>query len=420
MPFEMIRGALACDGVSLEDLAREHGTPLYVYSAATLIENIRRLQSAFAGFDALAAYSVKANSNLAVLRLALREGCGLDIVSGGELLRARAAGAAMDRVIFAGVGKSEAEIAEGLRAGIGMFNVESTAEVSQIDAVAQALGRRARIALRVNPHVEVETHRYITTGTAENKFGIDFTLLPQAVEAVDRSKMIDLAGLHCHIGSQILDAAPYRRAAERAGELIDELRRQGHTVTHLNLGGGHGIAYQAGQSALSPAQVADAVGPTLRRLRVKLILEPGRSLAGPAGVLLTRVMIIKRGVKKTFAIVDAAMNDLMRPCLYGAHHRIEPVREDVRGNTCTEMDIVGPVCESSDFLAKDRPMPMLSEGDLLAVRDAGAYGMVMASNYNTRARAAELLVLDGQAHVVRPRETVESLLAADRIPSALA
>lgn len=420
MPFEMIRGALACDGVSLEDLAREHGTPLYVYSAATLIENIRRLQSAFAGFDALAAYSVKANSNLAVLRLALREGCGLDIVSGGELLRARAAGAAMDRVIFAGVGKSEAEIAEGLRADIGMFNVESTAEVSQIDAVAQALGRRARIALRVNPHVEVETHRYITTGTAENKFGIDFTLLPQAVEAVDRSKMIDLAGLHCHIGSQILDAAPYRRAAERAGELIDELRRQGHAVTHLNLGGGHGIAYQAGQSALSPAQVADAVGPTLRRLRVKLILEPGRSLAGPAGVLLTRVMIIKRGVKKTFAIVDAAMNDLMRPCLYGAHHRIEPVREDVRGNTCTEMDIVGPVCESSDFLAKDRPMPMLSEGDLLAVRDAGAYGMVMASNYNTRARAAEILVLDGQAHVVRPRETVESLLAADRIPSALA
>lgn len=420
MPFEMIRGALACDGVSLEDLAREHGTPLYVYSAATLIENIRRLQSAFAGFDALAAYSVKANSNLAVLRLALREGCGLDIVSGGELLRARAAGAAMDRVIFAGVGKSEAEIAEGLRADIGMFNVESTAEVSQIDAVAQALGRRARIALRVNPHVEVETHRYITTGTAENKFGIDFTLLPQAVEAVDRSKMIDLAGLHCHIGSQILDAAPYRRAAERAGELIDELRRQGHAVTHLNLGGGHGIAYQAGQSALSPAQVADAVGPTLRRLRVKLILEPGRSLAGPAGVLLTRVMIIKRGVKKTFAIVDAAMNDLMRPCLYGAHHRIEPVREDVRGNTCTEMDIVGPVCESSDFLAKDRPMPMLSEGDLLAVRDAGAYGMAMASNYNTRARAAEILVLDGQAHVVRPRETVESLLAADRIPSALA
>jgi diaminopimelate decarboxylase len=419
MGFEMIAGALCCDGVSLEGLAREHGTPLYVYSAATLVANVRRLREAFREFDTLIAYSVKANSNVAVLRVALREGCGLDIVSGGELKRAQAAGADCAKIIFAGVGKTDAEIADGLRAGIGMFNVESTGEIAQIDAVAQGLGKRARIAIRVNPHVKADTHHYITTGTAENKFGIDFTLLNQTVAAVASAKMVDLIGIHCHIGSQILDADPYRLAAERVGEIVDNLRRDGHAITHLNIGGGHGIAYQAGQTALDPAKVAEAVAPTLRRLEAKVILEPGRSMIGPAGVLVARVTNIKRAVKKTFVITDVAMNDLLRPSLYQAYHGIDPVLESVRGNTCTEVDVVGPICESGDFLAKDRPLPMVAPGDLLAVRDAGAYGMVMASNYNTRPRGAEILVLDGAPHVVRKRETVEGLIAADQVPAAL-
>jgi diaminopimelate decarboxylase len=419
MGFEMSHGTLTCDGVSLTTLAERHGTPLCVYSAETLLGNLRRLRAAFEGLNALIAYSVKANSNLAILRLAVREGCGLDIVSVGELRRAQAVGAPPGSIIFAGVGKTEEEIAEALRAGIGMFNVESVGEVQMIDSAAKRLGQRAPIALRVNPNVKADTHRYITTGTDENKFGIDFALIDRAVEAVRTSQSLDLIGLHCHIGSQILDAAPYRRAAERVAEIVERLRAEGHRITHVNFGGGHGIAYEEGQEALDPAEVAEALRPTIQRLGVIPILEPGRSLAGPAGVLVTRVVNVKRGIKKTFVIVDAAMNDLIRPSLYSAHHRIEPVREAARTREAIEVDVVGPVCESGDFLAKGRRLPLPAPGDLLAVRDAGAYGMVMASNYNTRPRAAEVLVLDGKAHVVRRRETIEELLAADVVPDEL-
>lgn len=419
MGFQHVHGALACDGVSLAALAAEHGTPLYVYSAETLRANIRRLRAAFDDLGALIAFSVKANSNLAVCRLALREGCGLDIVSGGELRRALAAEADPAKIIFAGVGKTRDEIAEALRAGIGMFNVESIGEIQTVDDIAHALGLRGRVALRVNPNVKADTHHYITTGTDENKFGIDFALIETAVAAVKAAKAVDLVGLHCHIGSQILDPEPYRRAAERVAELVERLRADGHAITHVNFGGGHGIAYRDDQTPLSPEKVADALRPTIRRLGITPVLEPGRSLVGPAGVLVTRVINVKHGVKKVFVIVDAAMNDLLRPSLYSAYHRIEPVAESARDNTRATVDIVGPVCESGDFLAKDRLLPLPVPGDLLAVRDAGAYGMVMASNYNTRPRPAEILVLDGTAHVVRRRETVEDLLAPEAIPPAL-
>jgi diaminopimelate decarboxylase len=419
MAFERVSGNLACDDVSLAELAERHGTPLYVYSGDTLVANIRRLHEGFKDLNPLIAFSIKANSNLAVIRLAVREGCGLDIVSVGELQRALRVGVDPGRVIFAGVGKTDEEITEAIQAEIGMFNVESVGEIAMIDGAAKRLGKRARIALRVNPNVKADTHKYITTGTTENKFGIDFALIDSAIEAFRAAEAVDLIGLHCHIGSQILDAKPYRLAAERLGEVVDRLREQGLDITHINFGGGHGIAYEEGQTALDPAQVAEAIRPTVERLGIRPILEPGRSLAGPAGVFVTRVVNVKRGVAKTFVIVDGAMNDLLRPSLYSAHHRVTPVSDVARGNTRTEVDIVGPVCESGDFLAKDRLLPLPAAGDLLAILDAGAYGMVMASNYNSRPRAAEILLLDGEAHVIRRRETLEDLLGLESIPAPL-
>ncbi len=419
MGFERSSGGLGCDGVGLGALAEEHGTPLYIYSGETLLANIRRARAAFDAQGALIAYSIKACSNLALLRLAVREGCGLDIVSVGELRRALAVGADASTIIFAGVGKRRDEIAEALDAGIGMFNVESVCEIEAINAVATERGKRAPIALRVNPNVRADTHHHITTGTSENKFGIDLALIERAVEAVRGADQVDLVGLHCHIGSQILDVAPFARAAERVAELAERLRGEGHPITHLNFGGGHGIAYEDGQTALDPAAVAAAFAPIVERLGVTPILELGRSLVGPAGVLLTRVTGVKRGVAKTFVIVDAAMNDLLRPSLYTAHHGVEPVSDAALANETTTVDVVGPICESGDFIAKDRALPLPAEGDLLAVRDAGAYGMTMASNYNTRPRPAEVLVLDGAPHLVRRRETIEELFATETVPSAL-
>jgi diaminopimelate decarboxylase len=420
MGFEMQGAGLACDGVDLTEIAAEHGTPLYVYSGDLFTANIRRLQAAFEGLNALFAYSVKASSNQALLALALREGCGLDIVSGGELQRALAVGADPKGIIFAGVGKTPEEITAALRADIGMFNVESIGEIDHIDKAAEALGVRGRIALRVNPDVRADTHAYITTGTTENKFGIDFKLIDQAMEAVRRAKHVDLIGLHCHIGSQILDAEPYRQAAERVVDIVERLREGGNEITHVNFGGGHGIAYKRDQTALDPTTVAKALRPIVEGLGVRPILEPGRSLIGPAGILLTRVINVKVGVKKRFVIVDAAMNDLIRPPLYQAYHRITAVAAGSAEATRTEVDVVGPVCESTDFLAKDRLMPLPGTGDLLAVHDAGAYGIVMASNYNTRPRVAEVLVLEGRAHLVRRRDTIEEILASENVPESLA
>jgi diaminopimelate decarboxylase len=419
MGFEQRRGALHCDGVNLATVAEEHGTPLYVYSADTLRANIRGLHEAFAKHDPWIAYSVKACSNLAICQLAVNEGCGLDIVSGGELARAQAIGADPTRIIFAGVGKTDSEIDAALRADIGMFNVESIPEVAQIDRVAGDVGRQASIALRVNPNVKAETHRYITTGTTENKFGIDFKLLGQAIEAVEAAKHVTLTALHCHIGSQILDAEPYRRAAERVAELVEEARGRGHEITHVNFGGGHGIAYQEDQTALAPERVAEALEPIIEQLGVTPILEPGRSLVGPAGALITRVINVKRGVQKTFVIVDGAMNDFLRPSLYSDYHRIAPVSEEACGREATEVDVVGPVCESGDFLAQGRSMPLPEPGELLALLDAGAYGFVMASNYNTRPRPCEVVVLDGSAYLVRRRESVADLLAFENVPGHL-
>lgn len=417
MGFERVNGTLTCDGISVEKLANLNGTPLYIYSGETLLTNIRRLKEAMAQFNPWIAYSVKANSNLAMCRLAVREGCGLDIVSVGELRRALAVGADASKIIFAGVGKTPAELAEAIRAEIGMFNVESTSEIAMIDEAAKRLGKRARIALRINPNVKADTHKYMTTGTTENKFGIDFALIDDAIAAVKETEMVDLVGLHCHIGSQILDATPYGRAAERVGEIVDRLRAQGMDITHINFGGGYGIAYEQGQTALDPAKVAEAIKPTIARLGITPIFEPGRSLAAPAGIFVSRVIIVKRGVAKTFVITDGAMNDLIRPSLYSAFHRIEPVV--AKEGEVGPVDIVGPVCESGDYLGKDREMPLPEVTDLIAVFDAGAYGMVMASNYNTRPRAAEILVLGGEAHIVRQRETLDELLAQDTVPAAI-
>ncbi len=409
-------GRMMIEKVALAALAKKYGTPLYVYSHAQLVENLRRLRESFAPVAPLIAYSMKANSNGAILRTLLAEGAGLDIVSGGELVRGLAAGAPADKIIFAGVGKTRAEIEAALRAGILAFNVESEPEAEAIDEVARKLRRRAPIALRVNPDVDAVTHRYITTGKKENKFGIAWDKIRKLCRRLAALKGIELVGLHMHIGSQIVQADPYVEALGRVAELLAVLRRDGHPLRLLNLGGGYGIAYEDGKSPLDMADLAARLVPALAALEARIILEPGRSIVGPAGVLLTRVEYLKLGESRRFAIVDAAMNDLVRPSLYQAYHRIEPAEAPRRGRR-QAYDIVGPICESGDFLAKERELAPLAAGDLLVVRDAGAYGMAMASNYNSRGRAAEVLVKGARHGLARRRETVADLVAAEELPS---
>lgn len=411
--FEYRNGELHCESTPLRLIADAVGTPTYVYSRATLVENYRAYAAAFAGSPHVIAYSIKANANLGVLALLAREGAGADVVSGGELFRALKAGVPPKKMVFSGVGKSREEMRDALKADILMFNVESAAELALLDRVAQEMGVRVPVALRVNPDVDPQTHPYIATGLRSSKFGIPIAEAPAEYEKAHRLAGIEVVGIHMHIGSQLIKVAPIADALARVVDLAGTLRACGIPIRHLDIGGGLGIRYRDEQPA-SPRELAEAVLPAVRSLGVTLILEPGRSMVGNAGLLLTRVLYNKETGDRRFVVVDAAMNDLIRPSLYDAYHEIVPVRE-ARGRPSLTVDVVGPICESGDFLAKDRALSPVAEGDLLAVMSAGAYGFAMASNYNTRPRAAEVLV-DGSRHgIVRRRESYEDLIAGESV-----
>jgi diaminopimelate decarboxylase len=422
--FSYRDGRLYCEDLPVTELAERHGTPLYVYSQAAFLDQLHTLQTAFAELDPLVCYSVKANSNLGILKVLAGHGCGFDVVSGGELLRVRTAGGDPHNTVFAGVGKTDEEIRAGLDAGVLMFNVESEAELDAIARVAQAHNRIAPIALRVNPDVDPKTHRYTSTGKKESKFGMDIDRSLALAQVVARTSGVSMIGMHMHIGSQITTVDPYASAVAKGVEIIGRLRAMGHPVRWYNMGGGFGIAYR-GHEARGIEEFARAIVPAVKATDCRLALEPGRVIAGNAGVLVSRVLYTKRSGEKRFLIQDAAMNDLIRPALYESFHRIWPVEvpaglpappEDFEAASpgTDPWDVVGPICESGDFLAKDRPLPNLDRGALLATFSAGAYGMVMASNYNTRPRAAEILVNGSKARVVRRRETYEDLLGPER------
>ena len=408
---------LLAEAVPLQKLADRYGTPLYVYSAAAIGQRYRQFEEAFAACDHTVCYSVKANSNLSVLKLLASLGSGFDIVSGGELHRVlQASRNKAGKVVFSGVGKRIDEIDFALRTGILMFNVESPSELRLLSARATHLRRTARFAIRVNPDVDANTHPYISTGLHEHKFGVPMREAPELYRLGAGSRHLEAAGVSVHIGSQITDVAPFREAMQRVATLVKSLRSVGLDIRYVDAGGGLGISYAKNPRGKYPARVkayASAVLRPLHRLGVHVLLEPGRAIVGPAGLLLTRVLYRKHNDGRQFLIVDAAMNDLMRPSLYGAHHEIAPVALDPTNSRTTEVDVVGPVCESGDFFARHRDMPDVKEGDLLAILDAGAYGMSLASNYNTRPRAAEVLVDGSRATLIRRRESFHDLLATE-------
>jgi len=396
---------MSCELVPLSDLVERFGTPLYVYSAKSIRERVRGFAGTFGGVSRIC-YSVKANSNLSILRMLAKMGCGFDVVSGGELERVlRADRRAAKRVVFSGVGKTAAEIDAALKAGILLFNLESAAEMEVVAARAERLKRIARIAWRVNPDVPADTHPYISTGLRKHKFGVPIGEARELYAAAARLKYLQVAGVSVHIGSQITQFASFRAAMERVSELVRQLQSDGHKIRYVDAGGGLGINYDGPQHfSTVVADYADAVTRPLRELKLKVLLEPGRSIIGPGGALLTKVLYRKTNGGKRFVVVDAAMNDLIRPALYQAEHQIVPV-EDVQAAP-EIVDVVGPVCESGDFFAHDRTLPMVGAGDVLAILDAGAYGMALASNYNTRSRPAEVLVDGISAKLIRRRETV--------------
>ena len=407
---------LYCEDVPLRKIAEEVGTPCYVYSHATLRQHFTVFDGAFGDVPHLTCFSVKANSNIAVLRLFGSLGGGVDIVSGGELFRARKAGIPADRIVYSGVGKTIPEIDYALKEGILMFNIESNQELEAIDKRAAALGCKARISLRVNPDVDPNTHPYISTGMKKNKFGI---AIDSALKAYDRAremKSIEILGVDCHIGSQLTEIAPFIDALKRLRHLIDRLSDMGIPIRYLDLGGGLGIIYDR-ESPPHPFEYAQAILQELKGLACTLIFEPGRVIVGNAGVLLGKVLYTKKGQNKSFVITDAAMNDLVRPSLYGSYHLIQPLEKRERETQI--VDVVGPICESGDFLAKDRSLPMVQPGDHLAVMSAGAYGFTMSSNYNSRPRAAEVLVHGDRYNVIRDRETWQDLVSHEIIPDFL-
>ena len=412
MPFTYRSGVLCADEVPLDEIARRFGTPCFVYSATAVENAYREFAQALKGRDAQVCYSVKANSNLAILALLARLGAGFDIVSGGELARVLAAGGEARKTLFSGVGKSEAEIRFALEKGIGCINLESEAELARVDATARSLGRRAPIAFRVNPDIDARTHPYISTGLRETKFGVAHDEAERLYERARQMANVELVGIGCHIGSLLQDTAPFVAAAERLIALVDRLEGAGIRLKHIDVGGGIGIRYRD-EAPQPPAAFVSGVLAALGERRHVVILDPGRSLVGNAGALLTRVEYVKPGAAKSFLVVDAAMNDLIRPALYGAWHEVRTVKESADG--AAVYDVVGPVCESADFLAKDRRLAAAA-GDLLGIMSSGAYAMAMSSNYNTRPRAAEVLVTGGAAHLVRRRESVEELFALERIP----
>jgi diaminopimelate decarboxylase len=425
--FHYRQNQLFVEDIPLAEIASRFGTPCYVYSRAALADGFRQFQQALAGRDHLVCYAVKANSSLAILNVFAKLGAGFDIVSGGELLRVLAAGGDAGKVVFSGVGKSVAEMRMALEAGILCFNVESAAELERLNQVAGEMGRVAPVSLRVNPDVDPKTHPYISTGLKQSKFGVAYADALALYRKAAGMAHLRITGLDCHIGSQLTEQSPFLAAAEKVLALADALAREGMALEHLDLGGGLGIRYRD-ETPPAIAAYAGAIRDAVQGRHEKLLLEPGRALVGNAGALLTRVEYLKPGEAKHFAIVDAAMNDLMRPALYDAYHEILPVEREPspqpspasggRGESERQSlvyEVVGPVCESGDFLGHDRELA-IAQGDVLAVMSAGAYGMSMSSNYNTRPRAAEILVDGAYAEVVRARETVEQLFSNERIP----
>ncbi len=408
--FHRKNGVLWCEDVPVDDLAKRFGTPLYVYSQRTYIEHYDKLDKAFADVPHRICYSVKANGNLAILRTLAARGSGADVVSGGELHRALAAGIPADKIVYSGVGKTVPELELAVQVGILAINVENVEELRVLSEVAVRLGKKQGCAFRVNPDVDPHTHDYLTTGRAENKFGIPLADVGQAAELAAALPGVEMIGLDFHIGSQILEPGPYQEALRQAREVIETLRGRGFPVHHLDIGGGLAVRYDH-ERPMTADQFHDEIVHLVQDLDLELILEPGRFVIGPAGILLTEVQFIKETPNKRFVIVDAGMNDLIRPALYDAMHRIEPIA-DVAGEL-TVADVVGPVCESGDFLGKDRMLPPLKRGDRIAVFTVGAYGFVMSSNYNLRPRAAEVLVDGDRVELVRRRETWDDLLALE-------
>ena len=415
--FKYKNGELYCEGVPVRTVAQRVGTPFYLYSSNTLSNHFRAFDSAFAGVEHVICFALKSNSNSAVLRLLGREGAGADIVSGGELFRALRAGIDPHKIVYAGVGKRRDEIEYALKVGILMFNVESGEELLALDRAAKEMHAIARIALRVNPDIDPKTHAYISTGLKENKFGIP---IDQALEFYQTAKglaNLEVVGVHQHIGSQITEVQPFVDALEKLVGFVNELKSAGIRIQYINIGGGLGIPYKDETPPL-PKDLAQAIRPLLKNCECTIVMEPGRAIVGNAGILVTSALYHKDGGEKRFLIVDAGMNDLIRPSLYEAYHDIRPVVEPAKAAEAV-FDVVGPICESGDFLAKDRTMPEIHQGELLAVMSAGAYGFSMSSNYNSRPRAAEVLVRGNDYYVVRERETYTDLVNGEKVPQWL-
>ena len=409
--FHYKEGKLFCEQVDLEEIARSAGTPCYVYSGQSILTAWQAYDDSLGDLPHMVCYAVKANSSLAVLAMLARAGSGFDIVSGGELFRVLKAGGDPDRIVFSGVGKTAAEIELALRSGILNFNCESEGELSEIDLIAGKLGLTAQFSLRVNPDVDAVTHPYISTGLRDHKFGIDIAAAAGVYGRTRAMRNLRASGVSCHIGSQILDYSPILEAAGKVLSLIETLQADGFAIDHIDLGGGLGIAYQAADQAPGIRDFITDLRDRIGRARLTVMIEPGRSIVGPAGVLLTRVLYRKKSPAKEFVVVDAAMNDLIRPALYKAHHEVMPLRQ--MEGTPVVADIVGPVCETGDFLARDREMADVQPGDYLAVSSAGAYGFVQASNYNSRPRGAEVLVEGNRWRVIRSRETNDDLIRGE-------
>lgn len=405
--FELKKNELFAENISVSELAHEYGTPLYVYSAATLRRHYEAFDSAFSGLDHMTCFSVKANSNISVLKLLAEKGAGMDIVSGGELYRALKAGVPAKSIVYSGVGKKAYEIAEALKADILMFNVESVAELHRINEVAGQMSKTARISFRINPDVDPKTHPYISTGMKKNKFGLEIENAFEAYKTAKELPNVEPIGMDCHIGSQLTEIAPFLEALEKLLKFNQRLKDVGIEISILDLGGGLGITYDE-EEPPHPKEFGEALTAALKDEGLKVILEPGRVIAGNSGILVTEVVYTKKSPTKDFLIVDAGMNDLIRPSLYGSFHRLDEVTKNDRAEV--EYDVVGPICESGDFIARDRKLPEMKQGELLAVYSAGAYGFTMASNYNSRPRAAEVIVDGDDVIVARRRESYEDLI----------
>jgi diaminopimelate decarboxylase len=417
--FKYKNNQLYCEGVKVEELARKFRTPLYIYSYQTLIDHFMKLKTALRQLNPLVCYSVKANSNLAILRALVDKGAGLDIVSGGELFRALKVGCPPEKIVYASVGKTASEIEEAIRRGILFFNVESLPELANINQIAKRLNRRASVSIRINPDVEPATHKFITTGKITNKFGIDFDTAYKIFLIGLNFSNIDILGLHIHIGSQITSSAPFVSAIRKLAGFIRRLQARGIKIEYLNIGGGLGIVYDK-ETPQTAEKFAAKIIPLLENTGLKIILEPGRFIVGNAGILVTRVLYVKSTPKKKFVIVDAGMNDLIRPALYDAYHQILPIRYTLNAIRSSEkVDVVGPICESADFLAKARKIPRVKEGDYLTVMSAGAYGFSMSSNYNSRKKAEEVMVVGNKTFIIRKRETCNDLIRNELIPPFL-